>query len=662
MTKTTFVSLCLATGLSLSGNASAATAPKPASDATRDANQAVYNTLDFSDTADFEDARRGLIKATPDVVITDANGNTVWDMEVYQDFLKDKAPDSANPSLWRQALLNNMPGLYEVVDGIYQVRSYDLTTMSVIRGDKGWIVIDPMTMTESASAAMDLVNSELSERPVTAVIYTHSHPDHFGGVKGIVSQDDVDSGKVKIIAPDHFMEHVASEMALLGTAMSRRAQYMHAMILPRDERQQIDNGLGKGVANGTFTLLEPTDYVTHTGQTMTLDGVEIEFQMTPEAEADAEMIFYFPQFKALMGAENLNAALHNFLTPRGAKIRDPLNWAKALDQTLQLFGDRSDVIFTSHYWPRWGQENVQEYIAKQRDMIKYLHDQTVRLANLGYKRDEIAEYLALPDALAKEWFNRPYYGNVKHNIKGIYQRYVGFWSGNPATLNPLPPHEAGQHYVDAVGGAKKVMKKAHKAADNGNYRWAATLMNHLVQAQPDNQDARHLQADIFEQLGYQTENGPWRNIYLTGAMELRDGVNLGQVPNTASADMLQALSIDQIFDFLAVRVNGPKAEEVALSINWHFTDADVGYGMWLKYGVLNHRQGNPLENADLDLTLSRATLNKVLMQQSTLPAEIQAGNITFEGNPKVLAQLFGLLDTFTPDFNIVTPTKGVSVQ
>lgn len=652
----------LAAGILLAGQAAASTAPKAASDATRDANQAVYQQLDFTDNADFADAERGLIKATPELVVKGANGHTVWDMNVYQDFLKDDAPDTANPSLWRQAKLNSKAGLYEVVDGIYQVRSFDLTTMSVIRGDKGWIVIDPMTMTEVASAAIDLVNDELGERPVTAVIYTHTHPDHFGGVKGIISQADVDAGNVKVIAPDHFMEHVASEMALLGTSMSRRAQYMHAVTLSRGEKQQIDNGLGKGVANGTFTLIEPTDYITETGQALTVDGVDIEFQLTPEAEADAEMMFYFPQFKALMGAENLNAAMHNFLTPRGAKIRDPLHWAQSLDQTLQLFGDRAEVVFTSHYWPRWGQENVQNYIAKQRDMIKYLHDQTLRLANQGYKRDEIAEYLPIPDSLAKEWFNRPYYGNVKHNIKGIYQRYVGFWSGNPATLNPLTPHDAGSHYVDALGGAKKVIKQARKAADNGDYRWAATLMNHLVQAEPHNQKARDLQADIFEQLGYQTENGPWRNIYLTGAQELRDGVNLGQVPNSASSDMLQALSISQIFDFLAVRLNGPKADGVALSINWHFTDPDENYSLSLDNAVLNYRTDDSLDDADLDLTLSRATLNQVLMQQTTLPAEIQAGNVTFEGNPKVLAQLFGLLDTFTPTFNIVTPAAGVPTE
>ncbi|WP_250462254.1 alkyl/aryl-sulfatase [Microbulbifer litoralis] len=616
-------------------------------------------TMDFSDRQDFVDANRGLIAATPDLVVKAENGKTVWDMQVYRNFLKEEAPDTVNPSLWRQALLNSKTGLYEVVDGIYQVRGFDLTTMSVIRGKTGWIIIDPLTMTEVSQAALELVNRELGERPVSAVIYTHSHPDHFGGVKGVISQQDVDSGKTRVIAPAHFMEHVASEMALAGNAMSRRAQYMHGVLLPRGPRQQVDNGLGKGVAIGTFTLIEPTEYITHTDQSMDIDGVRFEFQLTPEAEADTEIMMYLPQFKALMGAENLNAAMHNILTPRGAKVRDPLNWSKSLDETLALFGDRIEVVFTSHYWPRWGKENVKNYIAKQRDMLKYLHDQTLRLINQGYKMDEIAERVKLPESLGSEWFNRGYYGNVTHNVKGVYQRYMGFWSGNPANLHPLPPHELGTQYVDAFGGSKVILEKTREAYGRGDYRWAATLLNHLVMAEPENTEARMLQADIFEQLGYQTENGPWRNIYLSGALELRNGIDTSNSPTTASPDLLRALSIEQIFDILAVRLNGPKADGVQLAIEWQFTDPNKRYAMTLEHSVLRHRAVTGDVEADLAITLDRNALNRLLVQPGSLAAQVDGGAIQLSGDPKTLAKLFSLLDSFSADFNVVTPAKGV---
>ncbi|MCA0916444.1 MULTISPECIES: alkyl/aryl-sulfatase [Halomonas] len=631
-----------------------AIAPKPASDATIAAHQAVLDSLDFSDRADFDDAGRGLIKATPDLKIQADDGHVVWDVAIYQEFLDGEAPHSVNPSLWRQAQLNNTPGLYEVVDGIYQVRGFDLTTMSVIRGDTGWIVIDPMTMTEPAEAAMALVNQELGQRPVTAVIYTHSHPDHFGGVKGVISQQQVDAGEVRVIAPEHFTEHVASEMVLLGNTMSRRSQYMHAMGLPRGPRQQVDNGLGKGVARGTFTLIEPTEEITASGQTLTVDGVEVEFQLTPSTEADAEMMFYFPQHRALMAAENLNASMHNMLTPRGAKVRDALAWAGALDDTLSLFGSRSDVVFTSHYWPRWGQDNVRNYIEKQRDAIKYLHDQTLRLANLGYKRDEIAEAIQLPDSLAQEWFNRGYYGTVTHNVKGIYQRYLGFWSGNPATLNPLPPVPAGQRYVEALGGADAVLALGQSAVEQGDYRWAAMLLDHLVQAQPQLAEARELQADVFEQLGYQTESGPWRNIYLTGARELRNGIDTANAVTTASPDMIAALPIEQVFDLLAVRLNGPRAAATRLAIDWHFSDSDRHYRLSLANGVLRHRRDATGDDADLSLTLSRDVLNRVLLQQTSLGDEIAAGRVTPQGDLQTLQTLFALMDTFSPTFPIAT--------
>ncbi|ALM54002.1 alkyl/aryl-sulfatase [Halomonas huangheensis] len=634
-----------------------AIAPKAATEATQAANAEVLKALDFSDRADFGNAGRGLIKATPELVVKNADGRVVWDVAAYQEFLQGDAPDSVNPSLWRLAQLNNTPGLYEVTDDIYQVRGFDLATMTVIRGATGWIVVDPLTTAEPSRAALELVNSELGERPVTAVIYTHSHADHFAGVKGVIASEDAEAGNVRVIAPEHFTDHVASESVLLGNVMSRRAQYMFGFGLPRNVQQQIDSGLGKGVSNGSFTLVEPTEFVTHSGQTMTVDGVDIEFLMAPGTEADAEMVFYFPEQRALLAAEILNASLHNILTPRGAQIRDALQWSRALDEMLRYFGDRTDVVLTSHYWPRWGQEDVYETIEKQRDMLKYLHDQTLRLANLGYKRDEIAEAIEVPDSLANEWFNRGYYGTIEHNVKGIYQRYLGFWSGNPATLDPLPEQAAGERYVEAMGGAESVMEQGREAFDAGDYRWAAMLMNHLVMSQPDNQDAKALQADIFEQLGYQAESAPWRNIYLTGARELRNGFDPASVVTTASPDILQVLPIEQVFDLLAVRLNGPRADGIELDIDWHFTgEAAQDFRMSLSNSVLRYREGidEGAAEADLSLSLNRDVVNRVLLHQTTLGDEIEAGHVTAEGDIKVLGQLFSLMDDFTPTFPVVT--------
>lgn len=627
---------------------------QPATSTTRAANQAVTQALDFSNKTEFTDADRGLIKATPNLLIKGKNGKIIWDMASYQDFLKGAAPDTVNPSLWRQALLNNKPGLYEVVDGIYQVRGYDLSDMSIIRGKTGWIIIDPLTMAEVSKAALKLVNEELGERPVKAVIYTHSHPDHFGGVMGVTSQADVDAGKVRVIAPAHFMKYVGSEMGLLGNAMSRRSQYMFGISLPRDARHHVDDGLGKGVATGTFTLIPPTESVTHTGEVLTVDGIKVEFQLAPNTEANAEMLFYFPQFKALCAAEDLNAGMHNFLTPRGARVRDTVSWYKALDKTLTMFGDRTDVVFTSHYWPRWGQADIKNYITKQRDMIKYLHDQTVRLANKGYKMDEVAEHVHLPDALGKEWFNRPYYGTVSYNVRAIYQRYLGFWSNNPATLDPLPPVAAGRRYVEAFGGADAVITQAQKAFKAGDYRWAATLLNNVVMSQPKNTKARDLQADIFEQMGYQAESGPWRNIYLSGAMELRHGINTGKLSSTVSPSFVNALSVEEMFNILAVHVNGPKAADKKLSINWHFSDQDSDYSMHLENSVLLYRENSVNPKPDLSLTLARPLLSRLLLQPKSFGKLVKTGQLKFKGNPKTFGKLFSVMDSFTPDFPIVT--------
>jgi len=631
-------------------------APQPASAETREANLAFGRDLPFDDVDDFANARRGLIARPDSVDIRKTDGQPVWNLDQYR-FVEQQTdtPDTVNPSLWRQTRLNNLYGLYEVIPGIYQVRGYDLSNITFVATDNGYLVIDPLISAETARAALDLLYQHRPQKPVVAVIYSHSHADHFAGVRGVIDEADVTAGKVRIIAPEGFMAHAVSENVYAGNAMGRRASYMYGSLLPRGPTGQVDAGLGKTTSSGTLTLIEPTDIISETGTEMVIDGLRIVFQNTPGTEAPAEMNFYFPDLNALCMAENISSNMHNLYTLRGAQVRDARAWSHYIDESIALFGERTEVLFTSHHWPRWGREAALEYLSSQRDLYKYLHDQTLRLANHGYTMNEIAEMVELPPNLARVWSSRGYYGSVSHNVKAVYQRYLGWFDGNPANLHPLPPTEASRRYVEFMGGSEAVLEKARLDYDQGDYRWVAEVVNHVVFAEPENAAARELQAAALEQLGYQAESAPWRNFYLTGAAELRHGVRRGPAPNTRSPDLLRALDTGEIFDFLAIRLNGPRAQDVTLAINWEFVDSDERYALVLRNSVLNHFAGQTVPEADLDLSLSRETLLKVMTKQTSFEQELASGNVTAQGNPQVLAQLFALLDEFEFWFDIVTP-------
>lgn len=642
------------TAHALPAHGQAPNASRGATEATRAANAAVLRELPFANREDFEFASRGLIEAVPGLVVKAADGRTVWSLPPYG-FLEGDAPPTVNPSLWRNAMLNMNAGLFKVTDRIYQIRGFDISNMTLIEGDTGVIVIDPLLSAEVAKAGLDLYFRNRPKKPVVAVIYTHSHADHFGGVKGVVTEEDVKAGKVKIIAPQGFMDHAISENVMAGNAMARRASYMYGNLIPKSPRGQVDAGIGKTTSAGTITLIPPTDLVSRTGEEMTVDGVRIVFQITPDTEAPSEMNFHFPQFRALCLAENANGSLHNLYTLRGAPVRDARAWAFYLNESIRLFGDATDVMFTSHFYPRFGHDRIVEFVARQADVYKYLHDQTLRLVNHGYTMLEVAQMVKLPDSLSAEWFNRGYYGTVNHNTKAVYQRYLGWFDGNPAHLNPLPPEEAGRKYVEFMGGADAVIAKAQAAFDKGEYRWVAEVMNHVVFAEPENARARGLAADALEQLGYQAESAIWRNFYLTGAAELRHGVRKGPAPTTNTPDLVRGLTLDEFFGYMAVRLNGPKADGRKIALNWLFTDTGQQYTLLLLNSVLNHTAGAQAKDADATITLTRAMLDDVALRRTTFEEKMKSGEVRVEGNPQKLGELFALLDSFDFWFNIVTP-------
>ncbi|WP_067673528.1 alkyl/aryl-sulfatase [Nocardia miyunensis] len=613
-------------------------------------------SLPQSDTTDFADADRGFLVELKPGVVTDADGAVVWDNDSFS-YIQGTCPNSVHPSLWRQAQLMIKQGLYEVAPGFYQIRGLDLSNMTLVEGDTGVIVIDPLISTETAKAGLELYRQQRGDRPVTGVIYTHSHVDHFGGVMGVTTVEDVAAGRVPVLAPAGFVEHAVAENVFAGTAMARRAAYMYGAALPRSPRGQISAGLGMTTSTGTVSLIPPTKDITETGQEEVIDGVRIVFQMTPGTEAPSEMNFYFPDHRALCMAENATHTLHNILTLRGAVVRDAHVWSQYLTESITLFADKTDVAFASHHWPMWGTEKVTEWLALQRDTYAYLHDQTLRLLNRGYTGIEIAEMLRMPPALEKTWHTHGYYGSVSHDVKAIYQRYMGWFDGNPAHLWQHPPVEAGKRYVDAIGGADVLLAKARNAYDEGDYRWAVELLGHLVFADPDNVEAKALQADAFDQLGYGSESGTWRNFYLSGAYELRHG-NFGTPTRTTSPSMAAALSVDQVFDAAAFLVNGPRAWDLHLVNDWVVTDENTTYRAELRNGVLVHHVVPPDFSGpapDATFTLTRQTLIAVLAGGQDLTAAIQAGQITVAGDPAKLGRLTAVLDTPDPNFNIVTP-------
>ncbi len=621
---------------------------------TTASNAAVLQTLPFSDRTDFESVSKGLI-APFKGQIKDAAGKVIWNVNAYDFLAKDKAPESVNPSLWRLAQLNAHAGLFEVSPKLYQVRGLDLANMTIIEGDDGLIIIDPLTMAETARTALDLYYANRPRKPVVAVIYSHTHVDHFGGVRGVIDEADVKSGKVKVYAPVGFMEHVMSENVMAGNAMSRRAQYQFGSLLPRSEKGQVDAGLGKSApSGGTVTLIAPTDLIAEPLETRTIAGLQVEFQLTPGTEAPAEMNLYLPQLKALCMAENATQMMHNILTPRGAQVRDAKAWSQYLDDSLMRYGDKADVLFAQHNWPTWGGERIRTLLADQRDMYAFINDRTLHLLNQGLTPLEIAEAIKkLPGSLDQKWYTRGYYGSLSFNTRAVYQRYMGFYDGNPANLNPLPPVDAAKRSVEAMGGTASVLEKMRSAMASADYRWAAQLGNQLLFADPDNADARNAQAETLEQLGYQSENATWRNMYLTGAMELRNGVP-PQSANTVSVDMVRAMSPEMFFDYLAVRLDSDKAVAHDLTLNWTFDDVQRDFTLTLRNGVLTHRAGlNPA--ADASVSLSRDTLEKISLKQLDFPTAMQKGLVKLQGNGQKFGLLMGSLDTFGPQFNIVTP-------
>ncbi len=652
----TLCSLVAAIALATQAVAADAEKAKPASEATKAANNALLKELPFNDKTSFELAHKGFIAPLPSTVIKGASGNVIWDPTKYG-FIKEgeEAPDTTNPSLWRQSQLINISGLFEVTDGIYQVRNYDLSNMTIVEGKDGITVFDPLISTETAKAALDLYYQHRPKKPVVAVIYTHSHIDHYGGVRGVINEEDVKAGKVKIYAPLGFIEHAVAENVMAGTAMSRRASYQYGNLLPPSPTGQLGAGLGTTTSAGTVTLIPPTDIIKTTGETHVIDGLTYQFLYAPGSEAPAEMLYYIKEKKALNTAEDSTHTLHNTYSLRGAKIRDPLAWSKYLNETLKLWGDDVQVMYAMHHWPVWGNKEVREQLSSQRDMYRYINDETLRLANKGYTMVEIAEQFKLPKGIATKFSNRGYYGSVNHNVKATYVLYLGWFTGNPATLNELPPEEGAKHYVEMMGGEEALLKKAKEYYDKGEFRWVAEVVNHAVFANPSSQAAKNLQADALEQLGYQAESGPWRNFYLTGAKELRDGVMKLPTPDTASPDTVRAMDLDLFFDFLAMRLNGPKAEDKHLSLNFDFTDLKKKYSVEMVNGVLNHTEGVAAKDADATISLTRDTLNKIVLKETTLKDALASGDIKEDGTKGKLEELVSYMDDFDFWFNIVTP-------
>jgi alkyl sulfatase BDS1-like metallo-beta-lactamase superfamily hydrolase len=605
--------------------------------------------LPFDDTRDFADADRGFIDALRPCVVKASDGRVVWDNDVY-DFLTGDAPASVHPSLWRQSKLAAKQGLYEVVEGIYQVRGLDLSNISFIEGDTGVIVIDPLISTETAATALALYRAHRGNRPVVAVIYTHSHVDHFGGVLGVTNQADVDAGKVVVVAPEGFTEHAVQENVYAGTAMTRRASYMYGTVLARGPRGQVGCGLGQNTSVGEIALIVPTLDVRETGETHTIDGVEIEFQMAPGTEAPAEMHFYFPKFRALCMAENATHNLHNLLTLRGALVRDPHGWSGYLTEAIDAFADRADVVFASHHWPTWGKDRIVEFLSLQRDLYAYLHDQTLRQLNQGYTGIEIAEYFQMPPALEKAWHAHGYYGSVSHNVKAVYQRYMGWFDGNPARLWQHPPEVIAPRYVEAMGGIDRVVEIAQGAFDEGDFRWAATLLDHAIFTEENHAAARALYGDTLEQLAYGAENATWRNFFLSGATELRDG-NFGVATSTTSPSMVSQLTPEQMFDSFAISVNGPKAWDLNLAIDVTFADVATNYRLSLRNGVLVYRKV-AADAATAGATVTLANKLRLLMFAA---GDATSPGLDVTGDAAALPSLLGVLDKPNPAFNIVTP-------
>ena len=636
---------------------------RAATASTIEANRQVANELNIADQQDFEDARRGLIASIEGMQIPSSSDATknVWDMAAY-DFIQGEAPDTVNPSLWRQAKLNNIQGLFEVTPGIYQLRGFDLSNMTLIKGDSGWIVVDAMTSKETARYAFDFAMKHLAKRypnmtNISAIIFTHSHIDHFGGILGIISQEEIAKQNIPVIAPGGFMEEATSENIIAGTAMSRRAVYMYGKDLARDEYGHVDTGLGKGPAFGQFSITKPTQLVNATPTNLKVDGVDFNFQYTPESEAPAELTFYLPKYKAFGGAELVSRNMHNLYTLRGAKVRDAMKWSSYIEEARNLFAD-ADIYFASHHWPMWGQEKIQTFLTQQRDTYKFIHDQSVRRMNKGMTPGEIAEDIKLPPSLAKVFSNREYYGTVKHNARAVYQNYLGWYDANPAHLDPLPDSQRASAYV-AMIGSEKMLAQSQTAFDKGDYRWSAELLNHLVFAEPNNTAARKLLASSYDQLGYQAESGPWRDVYLTAALELRQGTPNTGIDMASMEGVFLQTPVSNFFDTLAVRLKSENATDKDWRIKINFTDLNESYLLWVENAVLHHRLLDnkiPLQHeVNATLSLTHPLFIDMLIGEAGVKKILLSDELTIDGSKIDLVRFLSLFEKPPTSFGIVLP-------
>ncbi|QKX03625.1 MBL fold metallo-hydrolase [Aquimarina sp. TRL1] len=631
---------------------------KEASSYTIAANDSILSYLNFSDKTDSINATKGFMGTIESGEIVNDSGNVVYNMKQY-DFIKGKAPGTANPSLWRQSKLNSLNGLFKVTDSIYQIRGFDLANMTLVKGKTGWIIIDPLLSEETARAGLQLANEKVDSLPVKAVIITHSHIDHFGGIRGVMKGSDTINGKIPIYVPQDFFEEAVSENVMGGNAMGRRASYMYGNVLYKDIKGTLGTGLGQTTSTGISGILNGTEIINAVeGVKDTIDGLTVEFIYTPESEAPAEMMFYFEELKAFCQSEDINHTLHNLYTLRGAKVRNGQKWSQYIDRAIYKWGKDVKYSFGSHHWPTWGNEEIYKLWENQRDLYRYIHDQTLRLANQGYTPLEISEMLHLPDSLDKQFYNRGYYGSVSHDVRAQYQLYFGWFDGNPANLHKLPPSDVGERYVAFMGGADSLIKKAKVSFDEGDYRWVAEVVNHLVFSDPDNQSARRLLADTYEQLGYMAESGPWRNFYLSGAKELRHGVKEWDTPNTASPDMVSGMTNELFFNYLAMGFIGTDQEAVDFDYNFNVNLIDVNekVSLIVQNGVVTPRIGALItEDVTTTVTMKRADLNRIVMKETTFEELIRNGDVILTGNEEAFMSFISKLDTFTFWFHIVEP-------
>ncbi|EPT2389429.1 TPA: MBL fold metallo-hydrolase [Citrobacter freundii] len=648
-----FIALVATTGI-LVNPVLASELSQPASQYTKQQNQHYLTSLPFADRQDFDDAQRGFIAPLPNQgILKNADGKPFYRAEDYKFDINAPAPETVNPSLWRQSQINGISGLFKVTERMYQVRGQDISNITFIEGDTGIIVIDPLVTAGAAKASLDLYYQHRPQKPIVAVIYTHSHTDHYGGVKGIVSENDVISGKVQIIAPAGFMEEAISENVLLGNIMSRRALFSYGLLLPRNPQGNIGNGLGVTLTTGLPTIIAPTQSIIKTGEKKVIDGLEFDFLMAPGSEAPSEMHLYIPALKALCTAENTTHTLHNFYTLRGAKTRDTSKWTEYLNETLDMWGSQAEVLFMPHTWPVWGNQHINDYIGKYRDTIKYIHDQTLNMANQGYTMNEIGNMIQLPPTLANNWASRGYYGSVSHDARAVYNFYLGYFDGNPANLDPYGQTDMGKRYVKALGGAKQTIELAQEAYDKGDYRWTSELLKHVISAEPDNQAAKNLQANAFEQLGYQAESATWRGFYLTGAKELREGVRKFTHGTTNSPDTINGMSVEMLLDYMAVRLDSEKASGKHISLNFNL-DKGENLNLTLNNSVLNHRQ-TLLPDADTSFYISRTDLHDVLTGQVKMSDLVHANKVKVIGKAAKLDEVIAMLDQFDLWVNVVTP-------